>query len=320
MGKEAKKEVNLIISDIDNTIADFFDTWSKSFAAAVAMLSASRGISEQDIYEDIKQNTPPTFRFSPNVSGLIKNTPILQPKNEEEQKRFLKDDAKIIHKINKMRARGDKAYTGVIATLKKAKKQGAKVVLYTDSPLKTAVGRLANMDFPVELLDGLYTRKDDGSYEPPLFAKGKFASYWSLLEKSLGSNIVEHKDRKPNLDVMNCIMKSVGVSNPKRVVMVGDSIKSDGGSGIGAGCEFAWAKYGAKSSENTRQVYQKINDKGHVKFGIEANLEQINDGNRPSVVLENGFMELSKHYSFVSPDNNKELNKSLLLQKASSGR
>ncbi|MGD9639279.1 MAG: HAD family hydrolase [Alphaproteobacteria bacterium] len=307
--KAPKKEIKLIVSDIDNTIADYFDVWGKGIAKAVTMLAKSRGISEDAIYEDIKTNTPGGDIFHPNIDYLIRNTTILQPKTEKEKARYDRDDAKIMHEVNKMRIAGDKAYSGVMATITKAKASGAKVVFYTDAAMSVAIGRLANMGIPVDMIDGLYARKDDAPRKAPIGVRSKVTKYRKALEARISDNMYVGEGWKPNPDLLTTIMKKAGVENPKEVVMVGDNVKSDGGSGIGAGCEYAWAKYGASISQEAQDTYAKLNTKKGYELGVKGHLKQMNDGNRPTVILEKSFADLTKYYKFV-PANDKVIDNS----------
>lgn len=300
-----KKDIKLIVSDIDNTLADFFDAWGCTVGKTVKMLSESRGIPEDKIYADIKANTPGGDRFHSNVAYLVKNIPIVQPKNEEERKKFEKDDARIIHTVNKMRIEADKPYKGVMATISKAKASGTKVVFYTDAVQTVAIGRLANMNFPIEMIDGLVTRSDEGDRQPAMQVKGKVYAYREALKEKLGENLVAvgADQWKPNPQIMGDILKRMGVENPKEAVMVGDNVKSDGGGAIAIGMEFAWQKAGAVVSPEANAVYEKINTKPGYQLGVEGHLAQMTDANRPTMVLDGGFSDLNKYCRFVAADN-----------------
>lgn len=299
-----KKDVELIVCDIDNTLSDFFNKWADTLDYAVTELAKSRKIEKKVIFDDIKENVAGHNQFY-DMTGLIRESRVLFPKTQEEARRFEKDDQRIIHECDRRRGR-DKMFDGVLVTLKKAKKQGAKVVMYTDAPMELALLRLSSMKMPSDMVDGLYARPEGGSnaeesrYLRPLLSTKKSRAY----RKALGDSLVELKDEwKPNPETFKRILKDHGVTDPSRAVMVGDNIKSDGGSAIPAGADFAWQKSGGAVTPKAQDVYQAINRMTEYKVGTEAQMSQINDQNRPTVVLEKNFAELAKHYNFVAPKN-----------------
>jgi FMN phosphatase YigB (HAD superfamily) len=303
-----KKEISLIVCDIDNTVADYFNSWGVTFAKAAKMLAKSRKIDEDKIYESMLKTVAANARFNPNISYAIQECEILKPKNEKQALKFAKDDAKIIYQINKDRKKRDKAFKHVITTLKKAKSHGAKIVFYTDSPLNTAVGRLSNMDMPLSVIDGLYAKKNDDRYSsPPKEVLGKHNKFKSVLKKKLKGLMSYTDGNKPSPDMMKKIMREQGIKDPKKVVMVGDNVKSDGGGAIMAGMNFAWFKAACHIGDKALNVFDKVNDRLDYKLGAQAQIEQINDNNRPTEIMENGFHDLDKFYKFVPPRNNSKI-------------
>lgn len=295
-----KKEISLVVCDIDNTVADYFNNWGVTFAKAARKLAKSRNLDEEKVYKSMLKTVSAGARFSPNISYAISQCEILKPKNEQEAKKFARDDAKIIHEVNRDRKLRDKAFKHVITTLKKAKAGGAKVVFYTDSPMSTAVGRLANMGMPIDVVDGLFANKDSKYSTPPKEVKKKHSKYKTDLKKKVGSRLSYTDGKKPSPDMMLKIMREYDVKSPKRVVMVGDNVKSDGGGAIGAGMNFAWFKAACKISPKAQNVFDKLNDRLDYKLGVEAQLEQVTKDNKPTEVLENGFHELDRFFKFIS--------------------
>ena len=238
---DEKKPVKLIVSDIDNTISDYFNNWGMAWDKGVEELAKSRGLEKDKLYDSIRDNAEGYARFH-NFPDIIRETPELsyEGKSAEERKRLEKIDAKICHDVAKQYHEGNKMYEGVIATVRKAKAAGAKFVLYTDSPASGAVARMADMNFPLDLLDGLVCRADgttenvDGKVQfkkaPLQVTGGRYDGYRDQLVAKLGDKLVMNEGNvwKPNMDVMQSIMDAHG-AKASETVMVGDSIKSDGG-------------------------------------------------------------------------------------------
>lgn len=296
------KDKALIVTDVDNTITDFFNTWGKITDKALDSLAESRGMKREDLVADIRENVPGEDRFH-NIAGLIKHTPSLQPKTEAERAKFEKDDARIIKEWQKGRSEGSKPYEGVIQTFQRAKASGAKVVLFTDSPERSTIERVSMLGIDPKLIDKIYTQpnvdKDGNRVPPPLEYKGPHAEVRNALAAK--TVVLPPDTHKPNPKALQQIMDDMGVK-PEHTVMVGDNIRSDGGSGIGAGTDYAWQKAGTVMKSETDRCMSEMNDKPDYKIGTAAHLAQMNDDNRPTVVLEGGFKELNKHFRWVSAD------------------
>ncbi|MCK5295361.1 MAG: hypothetical protein KAJ75_00595, partial [Alphaproteobacteria bacterium] len=121
-----KKEIGLMICDVDNTVSDYFLKWANTTDKAIKKLAVLHGIPEEAIYDDIAENVTFNNRFY-DITALIRETKILLPKTLEESIEFEKGHARIAHECDKER-NSDKAYAGVLPLLRKAKAAGTKIV------------------------------------------------------------------------------------------------------------------------------------------------------------------------------------------------
>ena len=323
-----KTPVKLIVTDIDNTISDFFNVWGKTTDKAVEQLAASRNIEKDVLYADIRDNVSGYARFH-SISALVKEAPLLslEGKSPEEAARLEKHDAKLIYDIQKERTQGNKLYEGVVATVRKAKAAGTGFVLYTDAPISGAIERLADMKFPIDLIDGMVCRADhtteevDGKYQfkkAPMQVKGsKYDKYRSELVAKLGDKLVMNSSDmwKPNPKVMQGILDRHG-AKAEETVMVGDNIRSDGGA-VRLGCAFAWQKEGAEVEPAVKEMYPKINEISTYSVGVAGHLQQLDNIKKTDpelgkaydarmVTLEGGFKDLNKYYRFMPLERAKE--------------
>lgn len=303
--KDSKKEVSLVVSDIDNTIADYFDSWGKIMDNLVGRMSALYGVNREDVLAQAKQNAGPVFSVSPSLSHL----PIfsLEGKNPEEAARLRKETARFEHAAQIERANSNKLYPGVLETVSKIKAGGAKFVLYTDASYEVALSRLCDMKFPVEMLDGLVVRgrlSDEAPAAGPV--KTKVSEFRKVLEEKLGDKLVvlDPKTWKPSPKVMEDIIKQHG-STPAQTVMVGDSVKADGGF-YSTGVNFAWQKQGAAVKPETSEIYASLSDKKGYSIGIPAHdshvakLDKLNHRQyvKKTVALDNGFSSLDRYFRY----------------------
>ena len=317
-----KTPVNLIISDIDNTISDYFNNWGEAWDMGIGRLAASRGIAKDDLYAEIREKASGYARFH-NFPDIVKETPSLslEGKSAEERARLEKEDAKICHDVAKQYHGNNKLYDGVLATIRKAKAAGTKVVFYTDSPASGAVARMADMGYPLDLVDGLVCRADGTTEEvdgkirfkkaPLQVSGGTYSKYRDELVAKLGDKLVINGGDvwKPNMKVLEDIMALHG-STAEQTVMVGDNIKSDGGA-VRLGCHFAWQKEGSEVRDNVNVMYPKINEQSDYKIGAQAHLNMLAKMSKEDpvlgkqyqdkmVTLEGGFKDLNKFFQFRS--------------------
>ena len=296
-----KKPVSLVVSDIDNTIADKFGAWGNALDAAMDKLAKLHGRDRADLEQDMLAHVPDSMK---HISGPyigkdlrmdVACTPSMKPTSPEMEK----EQEKIFHEWDKEKSKAE-LYEGVSATINKIKSSGAKFVLYTDSRESVCVPRLAKMGITADMIDGLYVLPDlkDGQViRKPV--KGKAEE----LRNALGDKLVvlPPKTNKPNPKNMQKILDDMGVKDPSTAVMVGDNIRSDGTAAVTLGMNYAWQKGGTVIDEPTMRCYTVFCQDPNYKLTTAEHLEQMNDTNRPTEVLE-GFKDLSKHYRFMSQE------------------
>ena len=294
-----KKNVCLVVSDIDNTIADKFGAWGNSLDHALDSLARLHKRDRADIERDLLAHVPDSMKhisgpyIGKDLRADVACTPSLKPDSPETER----EQEKIFHQWDKEKSVAE-LYDGAAATIRKIKASGAKFVLYTDSRESVCVPRLAKMGITADMLDGLYVLPDlkDGKVvRKPV--RGKAAE----LRAALGDKLVvlEPKTNKPNPKNMRRILDDMGVKDPSTAFMVGDNIRSDGTAAVALGMNYAWQKGGTVIDEATTRCYRSFCQDPNYKLTTAEHLEQMNDGNRPTEVLES-FVDLNKHYRFMS--------------------
>lgn len=295
-----KKDIRLVITDIDNTIADKFGVWAHALDAAMERLCGLYGRSREDIAGDLLAHVPETVRHIPgpyigkDLRADVLRTPSLQPQGHEQALEL----EKILHAWDKDRSRAE-LYEGVLPAINKIKASGARLVLYSDSRESVCVPRLAKMGITADMVDGVYVQPDLKEGRP---VRKPVAGPAKALRDGLGERLVvlDPKTAKPNPANMQRILTDMGIENPAEAVMVGDNIRADGTGAVAAGINFAWQKAGTEIDEVTRRCYKEFCRDPNYKITTRDHLEQMNDSNRPTEVLENGFKDIAKHYRFVS--------------------
>lgn len=294
-----KQPIALVVSDIDNTIADKFDAWGTALDSALDKLAKLHNRDRKDLEQDLLAHVPESMK---HISGPligkdlrmdVASTPSLKPSSPEMEKA----QEKIFHEWDKDKSKAE-LYGGVLATINKIKSSGAKFVLYTDSRESVCIPRLAKMGITADMLDGLYVQPDlkDGQ-----IVRKPIKGVANDLRTALGDKLVllSPKTNKPNPKNMQRILDDMGVKDPKTAVMVGDNIRADGTGAIAVGMNFAWQKQGTVINDATLRCYRTFCQDPNYKLTTAEHLEQMNDTNRPTAVL-NSFADLNKFYRFTA--------------------
>lgn len=297
LSADARPIIKLVVSDLDNTLIDFFNSWAQITDRAVKALAKSRGLPQSRLMQEIK-SFGGRFHGFHDLPRLIRELPCLKADNPAQQRHFHRLDAGIVARWNEGRRETAKAYPGVIETVRKIKSSGAKFVVYTDSPMHAALKRLMAANFPAELIDGVYARKDiDVRKARPLGVKSQLHAYKQAIGLD-NLHEIPSDEFKPNPARMQKILADHNVSDPKHAVMIGDNIQSDGGGAVPLGMHYAWQKEGATMQPFTLEIYNVFSDKPSYKLGVSAQMEQQSDNNRPSHVLVRGFRDLPRMFRF----------------------
>jgi phosphoglycolate phosphatase-like HAD superfamily hydrolase len=296
-----KKEIGLIVSDIDNTVSDYFNNWALSFEQATALLSRFRKEDKEVIYKYIYDTMSGYDIFGDNVSRMVKKLDVPKAKGLMQRFQYMMQNRAIISKVNKRRLQREALYDGVIQTLSKAKQSGTKIVFYTDATMSTAVKRLANSGMPVDLIDGLYANNEGkkNARTAKKYSK-KVAVYEKQLRNKLKNKMCYTDGHKPSEKQIKQILADANIKNSRMTVMTGDNIRSDGGTAKAGDMEFAWQKKGTEFIERLLPMYDAVNQLPEYRIDTQGQLQMIKEtGITPDVVLENGFADLEKYYEFV---------------------
>ena len=149
-----RKRISLVITDLDNTLFDWFAQWYYAFDALLNRLAEDSGISKETLIPEIKKihQTHGTAEYA----FLIEEIPSIRAKFPDEDlvKRF--DEA--IHAHRRARKAHLRLNTGVLATLQILREKGCLIVGYTES-----MGFYTNYRIRQLGLDGVL----DYLYSPP---------------------------------------------------------------------------------------------------------------------------------------------------------
>jgi len=244
--------VSTVVTDLDNTLYDWFEFWYASFGAMLRVLVDLSGIPEEVLKPEIR--TIHQRYGTSEYSALIQEIPSLQKKfpREDLPKRF---DA-AIDAYRKARAATLRLYPTVFDTLRELKHRGVRIVGYTDSRAYQSAYRVRKLGLD-GVLDFLYsppdhklppgTSAEDLRTRPPSNYDFKFTQHRHTPEG----------ETKPNPDLLRSIITEVGAT-PGSTAYVGDSLMNDIAMAQQAGTFDVQAKYGVAMDRPGYDLLQEV--------------------------------------------------------------
>ena len=130
-----KRDISVVITDLDNTLYDWVEMWYQAFSAMLAKISADvepKGVTRDRLLSEIR--TVHQKHGTSEYAFLLEELPCLRDAfpNADIVAHF--DDA--IHSYRRARKEHLKLYPGVLQTLQTLKDAGILVVAYTESMAK----------------------------------------------------------------------------------------------------------------------------------------------------------------------------------------
>ncbi len=287
----AYRRVSVVITDLDNTLFDWFEVWHSSFSAMLAVIVNKSGLSERTLLPEIKaihqQHGTSEYAF------LIENIPSLRAKHPNED--LTKVYAEAIEAFRGARRTTLRRFAGVKKTLERLKGQGVLVVGYTESMAFYTGYRIRKLELD-GLLDYLYSPKDHDL--PDGLAADQIRKYPTEQYefKKTVHRLTPPNEFKPNPKLLLDIIEDVG-ADPKEVVYVGDNLYKDVRMAQEAGVVDVHANYG---TAHTRDEYKLLVDVTHwtdkeVQFEQDLKNHDVN----ATLSLNEGFYQILDWFDFV---------------------
>lgn len=288
-----KPRVALLVTDLDNTLWDWFHAWHASFGALLDGLVTASGI-ERSVLEEEAQAIH-RRRGTTEYSWLVDELPSLQELSGNVTPREAFDDA--LHQQNSARLKETFLYPGVIETLTALHNAGVPVVGYTESPRFWTEWRLRTLKLD-GLLEAVWSPRDHDSPKglDPVSLRRYSTENYGLAETK-HENVADGAT-KPNPEVLREILAPYGVPYSE-VAYIGDSLHKDIAMAQEVGVIDAHAKYGVS---HEKPAYEQLR---RVSHWTEADIEREKLSLPkvtpvPSYSLAKGFHELLEIFDFQS--------------------
>ncbi|MCP1415496.1 HAD family hydrolase [Paenarthrobacter sp. A20] len=290
---ETKPRVAMLVTDLDNTLWDWFHAWHASFDALLEGLVAATGIDRATLEEEAQAIH--RRRGTTEYSWLVDELPCLRKVAGKVGPRQAFDDA--LHRQNSARIKETALYPGVIETLTALRRTGVPVVGYTESPRFWTEWRLRTLKLD-GLLEAVWSPRDHDSPKglDPVSLRRYSAENYGLAQtkhENVGEGAI-----KPNPHVLREILAPYGVPYAE-VAYIGDSLHKDIAMAQEVGVIDVHAQYGVSHEKPAYEQLRRVShwtqaDIEREKLSLPA-VTPI-----PSFSLSEGFNELLEIFDFHS--------------------
>lgn len=276
----------LLVTDLDNTLWDWFEAWFQSFNALLEQLARASGIDREVLEEQAKEVHQ--RRRTTEYSNLLRELPALVEAAAPRDPFDEFDDA--LHAQNRMRRRHTKLYPGVLASLNELRSAGVHIVAYTESVAYWSEWRIRHTRLD-GIINTLYSAPDHdlaagvtvddlrtGYYDP---------SHYGLQETE--HRHVPYGVLKPNKEVLLSILEEQQFL-PEETVYLGDSLMKDVALAQAAGAIDVHAAYGEAQNRPEYDLLRRVTHWSEADVAREKSLVR-NDVN-PTFVCHTGFSEV----------------------------
>ncbi|WP_299450830.1 HAD family hydrolase [uncultured Serinicoccus sp.] len=277
----------MLITDLDNTLWDWFEAWYQSFSALLDGLVSITGLDRQVLEEQIK--AVHQRRGTTEYSNLVREVPALVEFAGPDDPFDVFDEA--LHAQNSARKRTTRLYPGVGETFEVLKRQGVRVVAYTESGAYWTEWRLRNTGLD-GVIDVLYSSPDHdvaAGVTPEDLRTGRFTGTYGL--QATQHNQLPLGVLKPNKQVLLEILTEQQCA-PDEVAYLGDSLMKDIAMAQGAGVLDVHAAYGQAQKRPEYDLLRRVTHWTDADVAREAALSQGGGEIVPGLICHHEINEI----------------------------
>jgi phosphoglycolate phosphatase len=288
-----KPAISLLVTDLDNTLWDWVEIWSRSFSALLSGIVSISGIPQEELEPEIRRIHQ--LRGTSEYSYLIGELPPLREKHGPEA------DLQAIYgpAIEASRAARSEAlrlYPGVLDTLTEIRSRGTTLAAYTESQAFHTTARVKKLGLD-GILDYLYSPRDHDWPEgvSPEELRRLESEAYDLTDTEARHTPPGHL--KPSPVVLESIVSAL--RGPAEVAYVGDSLMKDIAMAQAVGAIDVLAEYGQAQDRREYELLRRVSHWTDEDVERERRIAEQPDVT-PSVVLMHSFAEILDHFEFVS--------------------
>lgn len=283
-----RKQKNLLITDLDNTLFNWFDIWYYPFKAMLEKTVEITQIPKDRLIEEIREVHQK--HGTAEYAFVLEELPsVLEKYGDRKTILTALDGAIYAHR--KARKEHLKLYDGVQETLSKIKNSGATVVAYTESTEWYSKFRISRLGLD-GLIDVLYSPED---HHVPI-TKAERRPINLLKTKCRNT---PRGELKPNPQLLIDIIKDEGRSRDQSVY-IGDSEFKDIEMAINANVDNVFAEYGTdhfKKDDDRYELLRSVTHWTEADVRREKEIKDNSTGARPTMVAKR-FSDLLEYFEF----------------------
>ncbi|BAX51824.1 Phosphoglycolate phosphatase [Photobacterium damselae subsp. piscicida] len=241
-----KSRKSVLITDLDNTLFDWFDMWYASNLAMYTKVSEISGVDLEILLPEVK--AVHQKHGTAEYAFVLESLPSLQSKyGDRDSINGALDEA--IYAFRSSRKKHLKLYPSVQATLSTLKEKGVLIVAYTESKSYYTSFRLKKLGLDA-YIDFLFSSEDHSL--PEEVGKG------TVIDLSQTQQYFTPKGEiKPNPKLLLDIIERVG-AKVDDCVYIGDSEMKDIEMAQQAGVTDVFAKYGTSHFDTNKDGYELL--------------------------------------------------------------
>ena len=285
-----KPTIELLITDLDNTLYDWFDFWYHSFTAMLDQIAAISGIPREQLEPEIKKvyEKHGTSEYSFLIEEL---DPLLRMYSSQEIREMYEP---AIRAYREARSEHLRLYPNVLETLKQIKSQGSKIIAYTESLEFYSTYRIKKLDLD-GILDIVYFPRDHDLPEGMTTEQVRHYSSEHYRLQHTQTRHTEKGESKPNPELLTHIIQSVGGTR-QLTAYVGDKLPKDVKMAQDAGVIDIYAKYGDTVQDARYELLRRVT---HWKAAsVESEKTMTVADVSPRYTLLHSFQELLDIFVF----------------------
>lgn len=281
--RTAKK---VLITDLDNTLWDWFDAWYQAFSAMLARLTELSGVPQDVLEGQIRRIHQD--RGTTEYSWLVGEIPALIAAAAPADPAVVYDEA--VHVLNSRRKAATKLYPGVREALTELRNLGVRIVAYTESIAFWSEWRVRHTRLD-GIIDALYSAPDHD-----LPAGLTIDDLRMLPPSDYGLKETRHKHiprgvLKPSTLVLQSILDEQGF-RPEEAVYVGDSLMKDITMAQRAGILDVYAKYGESQNRAGYDLLRRVSHWSDEDVAREREIAQSSGIVVPTLTCHHAFDEV----------------------------
>lgn len=277
---EAKARTKLVITDVDGTLASFWDYFVPAIRDFIREVSPRTHMSAHELARDIGHVIE--RRGTHEYPWLLEETGFAWAQFEDEPEAFIEDYVKPFWRsVDENRAKYLRPFPKVLETLEELKNEGVKVVALSDAPEYMA--RVRNKQIFNGLLDAVYSLEtvepdEEDKFQPISFKHGR--ERVEQLRKDTDDlqtklHIIPASWEKPCPHGLDRVLADFDVY-PQECLFIGDSLAKDGIVAASRGIRFVWAHYGSSLPAE----YEEI-----VNYSLKPEIEQVQKKTLPQELI-----------------------------------